>query len=202
MNEAERGERKKRGGFTKRKKERKERFASISFLARMECLKERKGPIWRPGLKRRQPQLLRRIYASKLETAFAEISGNSRSITRKEGVGDLARYLGLSPSEKEISVFFENVKGVCDLAAFRRFCSLLVHKEDKDDSFRQFFLLYDRAQKGCVKKKVLRMIYMNLGETFSIDEWNAFERIFGLSDKSEEDLIPYEPIIDRLLDLD
>lgn len=74
---------------------------------------------------------------------------------------------------------------------------MLVHGEDKEESFRQFFLVFDRELSGSVKKKTLRMIFSNLGETFSPEEWSAFERVFDLANKSDSDLIPYEPIIDR-----
>ncbi|KEP62573.1 UNVERIFIED_CONTAM: myosin light chain MLC4, putative [Hammondia hammondi] len=153
------------------------------------------------ALLRRKPLIIRHIEALKVESAFCEISGASRTIQRKEAVANLARYLGLAPSEQEVDTFFHRVNGRCDLAAFGRFCSLLVHDEDKVVNFRELFLVYDQEHTGKLKKRVVKMIFCNLGEPLSAAEWRSFEGIFDLADKKDDDLVPYEPIVRKLLDL-
>ncbi|PFH31610.1 putative myosin light chain MLC4 [Besnoitia besnoiti] len=154
-----------------------------------------------PALKRRKPQVIRRIDAWKLEAAFCEITGNSKIIEKKDGIALLARYLGLAPSRQEVDTFFQMVNGRCDLATFRRFCSLLVHDEDKAENFRQLFQVYDRDQTGKLKKKVLRMIFCNIGEAFSAEDWRNLEQVFDLAGKSDDDLISYDSLVNKLLDL-
>lgn len=170
----------------------------------MELSGKQKAPssrICSSALLRRKPLVIRHIDAWKLESAFCEISGSSRTIQRKEAVAGLARYLGFAPSEQEVDTFFQRVNGRCDLAAFGRFCSLLVHDEDKVTTFRELFLVYDREQTGKLKKRVVKMIFCNLGEPLSADDWRCFEQIFGLADKCDDDLVPYEPLVKKLLDL-
>ncbi|CBZ49651.1 unnamed protein product [Neospora caninum Liverpool] len=68
---------------------------------------------------------------------------------------------------------------------------------DKVTTFRELFLVYDREQTGKLKKRVVKMIFCNLGEPLSADDWRCFEQIFGLADKCDDDLVPYEPLVKK-----
>ncbi|EEA08317.1 uncharacterized protein CMU_020610 [Cryptosporidium muris RN66] len=77
-----------------------------------------------------------------IEASFKDSSGGGTSIISKKA-GEIARSMGLAPSEAEVTHFVKSVGPQCDLNSFVRFCDSISHPEDTYENLVQFFLLYD-----------------------------------------------------------
>jgi Ca2+-binding EF-hand superfamily protein len=122
------------------------------------------------------------------------LSGSSKAITADQA-GQLARELGLAPSQEDIERLKE-AKG--DDVSYEDFHSFLVkstHPEDSEDLLVGFFEHFDLEKSGKLSKVVIRNLLANFGEPIHDD---CIEAILG-NVAGAEDPCDYRKLVRSLL---
>lgn len=137
---------------------------------------------------------------SEYKEAFALFDYKVEGKILLKDIGLVIRTIGFNPTLKEIDEIIANntkEKGTkIDFLKFLRIMAARRPVNDTEEDIRAAFRLFDKDLTGYINVEVLRNILVNMAETLSEDEVNAF---ISEADTNQDGQIDYEAFVDKMI---